>query len=448
MNRTVGSLRLRLFTGALGAGLLASLLLAVALLFEVRDALYARRVADAREALQGELLAATHRCGTDTRCLEDALREHGDAGFTLREGPCAAPSLFAGAMVSLCVDLPGQSRSLHLAVPLEKVRDQLSALDGQILLALGAALVAFVLLSIVALERGVVRRLSAVHEALSALDAQGDRPLLPEGGDALGSLGSAMNRLSERLGEERARTQAQIVELQDARSDLIRSERLASAGRLAAGVAHEVGNPLSAVIGYAAMLRARLEQLGDDAPGVKDAREFAERIERESARVDRILRDLLDLARPLKLRLEPIELPQCLSSARSLCAPQALFTNCTVAYELPAPFPKALGEEHYVVQVLVNLFTNAAKAGATNVRVTAHEDAASLFVEIADDGRGIAPEILPRLFEPFVTTASPGEGTGLGLALSHATMERLSGSITARAGEVSGAIFTLRFRKA
>ena len=463
MTATASSLRLRLFIGALGAGLLACALLSLALLSEVRDGLYARRIADAREVLQAEANVLETRCGAVSACLPEALGHREAAGFRLSAAPCVAPSLRAGAMAILCADLPGQSGSLHLHVQLEPVREQLRALDEEMLAAVAMALVLSVLLSIFILERGVVRRLSEVNTALSALDAQGDRPFLPEGGDALGRLGGAVNRLSERLAEERARTQAQIVSLQaanralaeeqqalrEARADLSRSERLASVGRLAAGVAHEVGNPLSAVIAYTSLLRDRLVGLGGvGGVATAEAREFAERIERESARVDRILRDLLDLARPREVLLEPVDLAQAIAVAGALVAPQPTFKLCAISTELTGSLPRGLGEEHYVVQVLVNLFSNAAKAGANVVRVTAQVEERAVILELADDGSGIAPEILPRLFEPFVTTASPGQGTGLGLALSHATMERIGGSITARAGESSGAVFSLRFRRA
>ena len=106
----------------------------------------------------------------------------------------------------------------------------------------------------------------------------------------------------------------------------------------------------------------------------------------------------------------------------------------------------ALAEQHYLVQVLVNLLVNAAKAGARTVRVGAQATAQGLAVEVIDDGPGIPAEVLPRLFEPFFTTAAPGQGTGLGLALCHATLERFGGSISVRAGEPSGAVFTLRLR--
>src|SRR5207244_6117816 len=97
---------------------------------------------------------------------------------------------------------------------------------------------------------------------------------------------------------------------------------------------------------------------------------------------------------------------------------------------------------------LVNLFTNAVRAGAKRVRIGARQEGATVVVEITDDGKGIAPDVLPRLFEPFVTTAAPGEGTGLGLALCHATMERVGGSISARNNPDRGATFELRFRAA
>ena len=96
----------------------------------------------------------------------------------------------------------------------------------------------------------------------------------------------------------------------------------------------------------------------------------------------------------------------------------------------------------------MNLLANAARAGAKSVRLAASADVDAVLLEVADDGRGIPPEALPHLFEPFFTTAAPGQGTGLGLALCHATMERVGGAIAARAGDAGGAVFTLRFRAA
>ncbi len=310
----------------------------------------------------------------------------------------------------------------------------------------------------------MVRRLGAVNVALGALDAEGDGPFLPEGGDTLGRLGGAVEPLSERgsprSGRGRRRRSRSLQEA-DARSppssgrcarpgpSLPRSERLASAGRLAAGVAHEVEIGAHAVIAYAALLASGWRGLK---PGqARRARgQFAERNRaRGGPRRIAILRGLLYLARPR----EPAPgAARARAGARRARARWSAPSRCSSIYDLvasPRGLPRVLGEEDdYVVQVLVNLFTNAAQAGARTVRVAASAGEDAVLLGIADDGRGIAPEILPRLFEPFVTTASPGEGTGLGLALSHATMERIGGSIRHPRRRARGTIFSLRFRRA
>jgi signal transduction histidine kinase len=211
---------------------------------------------------------------------------------------------------------------------------------------------------------------------------------------------------------------------------------VASVGRLAAGVAHEVGNPVSALIGYAALMREKLAH-GKDVSG------YAERVEREATRIDRILRDLLDLARP-RAPLQPVDLRAAVSVARASVAPQ----HPRVSFEtaLPGALPPVRGEEHYLAQVFVNLMANAARAGASRVRVSGRTVDGAVVVEVEDDGSGIPADALPRLFEPFFTTAAPGQGSGLGLALCHATMERFGGGIAVRNRDgTPGVIFELRF---
>ena len=465
MSQRRASLRLRLFGGVLGAALLVSAPLAIVLLLEVRDALYARHVAAARDRLRAAVAASAELCQQrDPGLLRSCLAEVA-AVLTLAEvseapvpGHCAAPLVRQGDLVLLCEELPG-GVPLQLAVSLQPVRAELAALDARLLLTLAGAVSILVLLSVVLLERGVVRRLSSVDSALDQIGASGDGELLPESGDALGRLDASVNRLGARLREERSRTREQIVSLQEAnrllaeeqralretRSDLARSERLAAVGRLAAGVAHEVGNPVTAVIAYAALLREGLA--GSGAPA-GPAAGYAERIEREASRIDRILRDLLDLARPGLPRIEPVDLARAISEARALIEPQPVWSEVTLTLDLPEALPQVQGEQHYLVQVLVNLLANAAKAGAKTVRLTGATEGETVRLELADDGRGIAAEDLPHLFEPFFTTAAPGQGTGLGLALCHATLERVGGTISARGGDGGGAVFTLRLLSA
>jgi signal transduction histidine kinase len=113
---------------------------------------------------------------------------------------------------------------------------------------------------------------------------------------------------------------------------------------------------------------------------------------------------------------------------------------------VPQGLPHVLGEEHYLAQLFVNLLANAARAGASRVRISARAVDSTVVVLVEDDGSGIPAAVLPRLFEPFFTTAAPGEGSGLGLALCHATMQRFGGGIAARNREdAPGAVFELRF---
>jgi signal transduction histidine kinase len=424
------SLRLRLLAIVVAAAMVPIAPLTIVLLLQVRDALYARGIADAR----ARLADVVQRCSGGT--CPDA------AGVKKIDRPCTARSERVGELLVLCEDVPGGAVQLHQ--DLRPIREQLAALDRRILAVLVLFVVLLVAIAVWLLERGVGRRLERIDAALEAVGAEQQGPnLLPEGGDSVGRVGAAVNRLAQRLRDERGRTRSQIEaletanqKLREAREDLARSERLASVGRLAAGVAHEVGNPVSALIGYAALMRERIAQ-GKDVVG------YTERIEREASRIDRILRDLLDLARP-PAALQAVDLGRAVAAARGAVAPQ----HAKVAFEtsLPPDLPPVRGDEHYLSQVFVNLMTNAARAGASRVRVSARVVDGGVRVEVEDDGKGIPAEVLPRLFEPFFTTAAPGEGSGLGLALCHATMERFGGSIAARnRGGARGALVELRF---
>ena len=424
------SLRLRLLAIVVAAAMVPIAPLTIVLLLQIRDALYARGVADARARLADVV----------QRCSGGACPDA--AGVRRVDRPCRARSERVGELLVLCEDVP--AGAVQLRQDLRPIREQLAALDRRILAVLVLFVGLLVTIAVWLLERGVGRRLERIDAALEAVGAEQQGPnLLPEGGDSVGRVGAAVNRLAQRLRDERGRTRSQIEaletanqKLREAREDLARSERLASVGRLAAGVAHEVGNPVSALIGYAALMRERIAQ-GKDVVG------YTERIEREASRIDRILRDLLDLARP-PAALQAVDLGRAVAAARGAVAPQ----HAKVAFEtsLPPDLPPVRGDEHYLSQVFVNLMTNAARAGASRVRVSARVVDGGVRVEVEDDGKGIPAEVLPRLFEPFFTTAAPGEGSGLGLALCHATMERFGGSIAARnRGGARGALVELRF---
>ena len=224
MSQPASGLRLRLFAGVLGAGLFASAVLAIALLLAVRDELYARRIADAREQLRAELSWISTECaaaapgagGSDRRACVDASiarlsRQLATPGepmpLSRSDGPCVAPTLRVRASALLCEELPSGG-ALHLAVPLEPVGVQLRALDERMLAALAAALFLSVLLSLVLLERGVVRRLRESLEALQGLETRSGGWVARSTGWARGSprSGRARRRRSSRCRRPTARS--------------------------------------------------------------------------------------------------------------------------------------------------------------------------------------------------------------------------------------------------
>jgi two-component system, NtrC family, sensor kinase len=353
-------------------------------------------------------------------------------------------------LLLLAAGLPGGAVLWLLVLSRMRGLAGASALTPGLLPVVGAGVGVLLLLVFVLLDRQLVSPLARIDQVLDQVGGgppEGAPPLLLEG-DLIGRVAPSVSRLERRLREERARIREQFValeatntELRDVRADLARNERLASVGRLAAGVAHELGNPVSAVIGYCTILEDRL------AAG-RDGKEYAGRIAREAARMDRILHDLLDLARPRGPAGE-VDLEKVVARAAQLIEEQAVWKGCKLRSQVGATLPHAAGDEHYLVQVLVNLFTNAARAGASTVELIGREEGGAPVVEVLDDGRGLPAEHATRLFEPFFTTAAAGQGSGLGLAICHATMERFGGSISAAPRTPGpGAAFTLRFARA
>jgi signal transduction histidine kinase len=336
---------------------------------------------------------------------------------------------------------------------------------GALALVVLVAAVAGVALGAALLFRAVARpvdRILAAADRLGAGARADALPLLaplgePSELDGRGVAGAAVafERLAGALVEERLRLAEKVDELERAnaalvaaRESLVRAERLATAGQLASGIAHEVGNPLGAISGYAELARARLRDGGPAA--LAQAAEFAERIAGESARIDRIVRDLLDLARPSPPDVRPVQVRGPLDAALRLARAQPRFRAVEVTEDVPADLPPVLADEQRLAQVLLNLLLNAgdALAAAGAVRVSARVAGAAVELAVEDDGPGFAAADLPRIFEPFFTTKPAGQGTGLGLAICRGIVEALGGGIRADNAPGGGARVVLRLRSA
>ena len=310
----------------------------------------------------------------------------------------------------------------------------------------------------VALGQLIVRPVERLTRASERLAAGGAHVSVPEEGAAeVIRLAVAFNDMASQLRAERKALEGRLRELETATRELrtaqdglVRSEKLASVGRLAAGVAHEIGNPLAAILGFVELLRG-----GGLEPA--EEREFLSRIFTETNRIHRIIRDLLDFSRQSSDVADDdaqatSDLREVVADAVRLIAPQKDLRLVTIEQHLHDDAPLVRGPADRLTQVVLNLLLNAADAvnGEGTIVITvapSTDNLVSLLVE--DTGPGIAPQVLATLFEPFVTTKPAGEGTGLGLAVCHTIVERLGGSMRAENvpapdGRVTGARFEVR----
>jgi signal transduction histidine kinase len=293
---------------------------------------------------------------------------------------------------------------------------------------LDLALVAVV--TVVVLAVGVASPLRRAGERASVTLAGKGLRLTPEGPPGA-ALAAAIEALAARLDAERATSERRLGDLSRSvhdtarlQAELVAADRLATVGKLAAGVAHEVGNPLSGILGYLSVLRMRLK--------AGDSGELLDRIEAEVKRIDEIVRGLLEMGRPSRGKAQPLLvgplIDACVRMVSSARDAQGLQVEVSCPPEL---YLRA--EPGPLSQVLVNLLLNAAQAmgGAGRVRVVVEASAPQGTIAVEDEGPGIAPEVLPRLFTPFFTTKPPGAGTGLGLAVSRHLLAQFEGRLDA-----------------
>jgi len=227
--------------------------------------------------------------------------------------------------------------------------------------------------------------------------------------------------------------------LQEARQEAIRSEKMASIGMLAAGMAHEIGTPLAAIIGYNGVLS---DELADD----DEKSDYLRRIAREAERIDRLVRDLLDYARPGKGESEEVDPAQFLADLLDMLQGQGVFKKLQLRCDVAGGLPRLYLDRHKLMQVLVNLVINARDAmpEGGELRIRAFAEPGFVLLSVSDSGEGIAPENREKIFEPFFTTKEPGRGTGLGLAISARLVESFGGRIDLESMPGKGTTFTVR----
>lgn len=381
-----------------------------------------------------------------------------------------------------------------LSLPTEDVIVRLLQLRRSILIAVLADGVVLIAFGTFLLSRTLVKPIKELVELTQKI-MRGDfsQKVVVRFRNEIGQLEDAFNQMMDRLRENQESLENHVASLElankrlkEAQEELIRTEKLVSIGRFAAGVAHEVGNPLGAILGYTSMLAQ--EELSRE-----EAKDYLRRIEKEIERINRIVRELLNFARPSKGEIRQIEVNKVLEASLSLLSYQKGFRNIKTQLHLSPDLPLIQGDENQLSQVFINIFLNAIDAmpegGVLSITSDSYivEDlklppAKPLFaprrrddpqevdyshlrksntlavllskfskgdrvvrVRISDTGIGIRKEDLERIFDPFFTTKDPNKGTGLGLSVSLRIVESMGGEIRVESEPGKGSTFELYF---
>lgn len=341
--------------------------------------------------------------------------------------------------------------ALQIRFDLKELRGQLGAAQSWILLCVVLYGLVLVLFGGYLLGRSVVRPVRLLMNQFGRV-AQGDLGILPqvEGPLELAELATSFNSMALSLQQSRQQTEAHIQSLRATNEDLhrtrdalVRSEKMASVGHLAAGMAHEIGNPLAAVLGYLELLKTDLPPGGQ--------REMTEFALKEVGRIDTLVRELLDYAAPSRSAPELIDPLGVLLEARQIVDHQGLLANHVVEVSrLPERLPAVRVVRHKLLQVFVNLILNALDASDRDgqLSLAAGSAATEVWLSIADQGSGIPPELITQVFEPFFTTKPPGKGRGLGLSVCQRVVEEAGGRFELHSEMGQGSNFTIYLPKA
>ena len=323
------------------------------------------------------------------------------------------------------------------------------------------AMVAISLLSGIFVWRIVGRPVKALHVGTERL-TQGELGYQLEvlSNDELGELAGSFNQMSVQLRDANEeivawtrtledRVSQKTQELKRAHEHMLRTEKMASVGKMAAVVAHEINNPLSGILTYAKLISKWLgpESPDPDAKRREEIRECLGLIVAESRRCGDLVKNLLSFSRTAPMNLKNVELNQVVDRSLRLVQHQLEMGGIETHIDLDQTKPTALCDAAQIEQALLALVLNAKDAmpRGGNLWITTRfdEEKKEICIQIRDDGAGITPEILPHIFEPFLTTKESSHSVGLGLAITHGIIERHSGRIEVQSEVGKGTVFTI-----
>jgi len=269
--------------------------------------------------------------------------------------------------------------------------------------------------------------------------------------DEIGTLADSFNQMTENLkianqkliewGKTlEKKVEERTKELTEMQAHLIQSEKLASLGKLAAGIAHEINNPLGGILIYSHLL---LEETNKNSPHYENLK----KIVKETSRCKDIVKGLLEFARPKEPETSQVDINDIVESSLVIMESQALFQNIKIKKSYAKDLPRIVADGAQLQQVFMNIILNAAEAmdgkGVLTLSTSLDGDRTHIEVKFSDTGHGIKEEDKGRLFEPFFTTKEVGKGTGLGLAISYSIVQKHNGTIQVESEVGKGSSFVV-----
>jgi two-component system NtrC family sensor kinase len=320
----------------------------------------------------------------------------------------------------------------------------------------GAFIACLSVLLCIVLYYFVSRPVALMEEGMKRLSAGDfDTPIEVTSRDEMGLLSTSLNSLSQEMKRYRGRLENWALELQkevdkkteeimSTREQLVNAEKLASLGRLAAGVAHELNSPLTGIVTFSHLMRERIP------PDQPENRGDLDVIIEQADRCSKIIKGLLGFSRKAESQKLAISANELMESTISMLEHQPKLHDIAMTRDFGEDLPKVTADPGQIQQVILNLITNATDAmnerGSLHMETRMLEEDGTRYVEMlfTDTGPGIIPEHMGRIFEPFFTTKPVGQGTGLGLPVSYGIIKRHGGDILVRSRVGQGTTFTVR----
>lgn len=340
-----------------------------------------------------------------------------------------------------------QATRLIVLTPMTKTNERVEVLENLLHLFTGLIIVLAIVPGYLLLGRLVIRPLHRLVRTVERFGGDDDHALAPtRSGNEVQLLAQALEDMKTQLERDRLRIETQVSELRAANDDLmtarerlILTEKLGTVGTLAAGIAHEIGNPLAVLQGYGELLQ-------DDALSDEKRILYAKAIEEAVGKASTIIRDLLEFARPVDQSDDTCDPAGAVQRAINLVTHQPSFRDIHIDFAPPEEPLQVCMNGGRLEQVVLNLLLNAGQAATDggNIQIVVDVAGDCVVVAVRDDGPGIREDLQSQIFDPFFTTKEPGAGTGLGLAICHNIITSFNGTIELESGAGEGATFRLR----